>query len=260
MTVTSASKINLIPWDYQSEAHIERMVAQRKVCGWGANEVRSWAERAETGLKTMFWVELAETIPNREEMLESHRKKYPAASAPLENTATTNSHQLLPTQSGNATAEFIPVAHVALNKNPTPDLKGSFESLLPEEGVYWVANLWVSEVLQGSGIGRAVMSEVEAMSSRKREKIRPREKGRAQRLRLRSWLSTRCLPTGSAASGRMSCFISLLGLELPRSRIKSGMSGRATRSSRSCRNIDILSTTARLSIYILFCLKKPLLK
>lgn len=54
---TAAPKVNLIPWDHTSEAHVERLIAQRKACGWGADEVvSSWVPRAEKGLKTMFWV------------------------------------------------------------------------------------------------------------------------------------------------------------------------------------------------------------
>ncbi|KAJ8110157.1 hypothetical protein ONZ43_g5947 [Nemania bipapillata] len=127
-----APKVNLIPWDHTSEAHISRMLAQRKACGWAAAEVvPSWVPRAEKGLKTMFWVALADSLPDREPLLQAHKEKYPDETTPLHDTAS--SLNLVPREpSGGA---FLPIGHVAVNKEATPDLVEYANKLLPKEGV-----------------------------------------------------------------------------------------------------------------------------
>ncbi|KAI8628164.1 hypothetical protein F5Y19DRAFT_486198 [Xylariaceae sp. FL1651] len=155
--MAARTKIELIPWDHRSETHITRMIAQRETCGWDAEKVPSWALRAERGLKTMFWVTLANSLPDRDEMLNDHKNKHPNEVTPLQDTAATvNLISRVP--SG---INFVPVGHVALNKNPAPDLEGHLEGLLPEDGVHWITSLYISTAFQRHGIGRAVMSHLE---------------------------------------------------------------------------------------------------
>ncbi|KAI0541576.1 hypothetical protein GGR58DRAFT_498077 [Xylaria digitata] len=145
-----------------SEAHVTRMIAQRKACGWAASEVApSWIPRAEQGLKTMFWVALANSFRDREEFLQAHKDGFPDETDSLEDTA-----QFLNLVSREPTgADFVPVGHVALNKGPTPDLERHVHGLLPEEGVYWITSLFISPTIQRRGLGRAVMSRVESLVS-----------------------------------------------------------------------------------------------
>ncbi|KAF2973512.1 hypothetical protein GQX73_g90 [Xylaria multiplex] len=153
-------EIDLIPWDHTSEAHITRMITQRKACGWAASEVvSSWVPRAEQGLKTMFWVVLADSFQDREEFLQAHKERFPDETYSLKDTA--QFLNLVPR--GPTDADFVPVGHVALNKGPTPDLERHVQSLLPEEGVYWITSLFISPTIQRQGIGRAVMSLVESL-------------------------------------------------------------------------------------------------
>ncbi|KAI1124415.1 hypothetical protein F5Y10DRAFT_30332 [Nemania abortiva] len=155
-----APRLNLIPWDHTSEAHVARMVAQRKACGWAASEVNpSWISRAEKGLKTMFWVVLADSIPDRDQLLQAHKERFPNEATALKDTA--RSLNLVPRKPGGAA--FLPVGHVAMNKDPTPDLVGCTDGLLPEEGVYWISSLYISPTMQRRGLGRAVMSHLESL-------------------------------------------------------------------------------------------------
>jgi hypothetical protein len=48
--------IDLIPWDFTSPAHRERMLAQRKACGWGVEDVPGWVEKGEKGAKVLYWL------------------------------------------------------------------------------------------------------------------------------------------------------------------------------------------------------------
>ncbi|KAI0418611.1 hypothetical protein F5X98DRAFT_113873 [Xylaria grammica] len=153
-------QIDLIPWDHTSEAHITRMVAQREACGWAASEVvPSWVSRAEEGLKTMFWVALADSSPDREAFIQAHKDGFPGEAEPLQDTA--QSLNLVPREPSGA--EFVPVGHVGLNKGPTADLEGHIEGLLPREGVYWISSLFISPCIQRRGLGRAVMYRVESL-------------------------------------------------------------------------------------------------
>ncbi|KAI3318602.1 hypothetical protein HD806DRAFT_549023 [Xylariaceae sp. AK1471] len=175
--MSTTPEIHLIPWDHTSEAHVARMVVQRKACGWGAGEVvSSWVGRADRGLKTMFWVDdgtcqyekvkkltyeqpqtLADSLLDREELLEAHRTRFPNEATPLKDTA--KSLNLVPRVPSGA--GFVPIGHVALNKNPAPDLEGHIDGLLREDGVYWITSLYISPATQHRGLGRAVMSHIE---------------------------------------------------------------------------------------------------
>jgi GNAT superfamily N-acetyltransferase len=54
---------------------------------------------------------------------------------------------------------FIPVGHISLNKEyETPGYAA------PAEGFYWIANFYISDALQGMGLGRAAMDAVESMA------------------------------------------------------------------------------------------------
>ena len=59
MAVTDSkpsSKLTLIPWDYESEQHAERMVAQRIACGWRSDEVELWRDLGRKGIKEYYWI------------------------------------------------------------------------------------------------------------------------------------------------------------------------------------------------------------
>lgn len=49
-------KIVLIPWDAESEEHVERMRLQRVACGWRADEVQQWAKKQRDGTRIMYWM------------------------------------------------------------------------------------------------------------------------------------------------------------------------------------------------------------
>lgn len=50
-------RVDLIPWDYDSDKHVERMYQQRLACGWRSDEVREkWVGLGRAGRKTLYWV------------------------------------------------------------------------------------------------------------------------------------------------------------------------------------------------------------
>lgn len=57
MSEKRESSIELVPWDCESDEHVERMYNQRVSCGWRCDEVREqWIELTRAGKKTLYWV------------------------------------------------------------------------------------------------------------------------------------------------------------------------------------------------------------
>lgn len=96
-------RIKLIPWDYDSNEHVERMFLQRLACGWRSDEVREkWTTLGREGKKTTYWVVctglilpmatifhttdsvalqvLRDDFPDREKLLAQHIAGYPKVS------------------------------------------------------------------------------------------------------------------------------------------------------------------------------------
>lgn len=49
------ARIDLVPWDYDCPAHVERMFTQRLACGWRSEEVRpKWVEKSQARKKTLL--------------------------------------------------------------------------------------------------------------------------------------------------------------------------------------------------------------
>lgn len=49
-------RIDLIPWDFDSEQHQQRMYLQRLACGWRSDEIQKWVELGRAGKKTLYWI------------------------------------------------------------------------------------------------------------------------------------------------------------------------------------------------------------
>lgn len=50
-------RVELVPWNYASSEHVERMYLQRLGCGWRSDEVHEkWTSLGREGQKTMYWV------------------------------------------------------------------------------------------------------------------------------------------------------------------------------------------------------------
>lgn len=57
MTMGLGSKVTLIPWDADSDAHRERLVKQRVECTWDQEKVQTkWKDQQQKGEKCIFWI------------------------------------------------------------------------------------------------------------------------------------------------------------------------------------------------------------
>lgn len=53
---SARAKVDLIAWDPESPAHIERMFQQRVACGWKQDHVENWRGLQREGKMTLQWV------------------------------------------------------------------------------------------------------------------------------------------------------------------------------------------------------------
>ncbi|RDA95238.1 hypothetical protein CP533_1915 [Ophiocordyceps camponoti-saundersi (nom. inval.)] len=150
-------RVELIPWDAADGSHVKRLVAQREACTWAEDEVFAWRDLMMRGVKTIFWIALADDSPVRDGMLKTHCHEFPKELEPLFDTAPTMAANAR-TPSGRA---FHPVGHVALEA--LPDRNARFD--LPR-ATYWVKSLYISWPLQFSGLGSAAMNHLEQIASR----------------------------------------------------------------------------------------------
>jgi hypothetical protein len=55
--MASATKVTLIPWDPNSEAHVELLVKQRVECSWDQEKVETkWKGQQLQGEKCIYWI------------------------------------------------------------------------------------------------------------------------------------------------------------------------------------------------------------
>jgi hypothetical protein len=46
----------LVPWDFASSSHADRMFNQRKAAGRGSEEVESWRRQQDMGMMSLYWI------------------------------------------------------------------------------------------------------------------------------------------------------------------------------------------------------------
>lgn len=178
---SSKSKVILIPWDPDSEEHVHRLYDQRIACGWKSDLVEEkWRHLQREGKMAIHWVVrrlspllrvsplhlqpnylppqiLSPEDPQNESKLQSHVTAYPNEVTPLHDTAKLLGGEAR--QISQSSREFIPVGHISLDSHcADPELAD------PKRGIYYVSTLYISEALQGKGLGRAAMDAVESMA------------------------------------------------------------------------------------------------
>ncbi|KAJ5997336.1 hypothetical protein N7522_008996 [Penicillium canescens] len=145
-----ATKVTLFPWDPNSDLHVELLVKQRVECSWDQEKVEAkWKEQQLKGEKCIYWI----VLPWHESQVASEDEK-------LQDTATAiNTVPRQPTKES-----FIPIGHISLDsKNVEAE---HIDLDLPSKNVFWIKTFYIRRHIQGQGIGRAAMDEVEFMAVR----------------------------------------------------------------------------------------------
>ncbi|CAI7664206.1 uncharacterized protein N7487_005021 [Penicillium crustosum] len=146
----SSLNVTLFPWDPNSDVHLKCLVSQRVECGWDKGKVETkWKKQQLKGEKCIYWI----VLPSDDSQAMS-----PKNDEMLQDTATTiNAVSRQPTKES-----FIPIGHISLDsKNPDAE---HIELNLPAENVFWIKTFYIRRTIQGQGIGRAAMDEVESMA------------------------------------------------------------------------------------------------
>ncbi|CZR53881.1 uncharacterized protein PAC_03763 [Phialocephala subalpina] len=147
------AKVNLIAWDPESPAHVERMFQQRVACGWNETYVKKWRGVQREGKMTLQWVVLSDNDPEKETKLAQHQLKYPREALPIIDTATALGGKPRTPSSQS----FIPVGHISLDaESPNPDQADA------EKGLYCITTFYISRAIQRGGLGRAAMDTIES--------------------------------------------------------------------------------------------------
>ncbi|KAK8009899.1 hypothetical protein PG990_008864 [Apiospora arundinis] len=153
--------VNMVPWDAESQEHVEMLIKHRLACRWDDDKVAGpWRQAQREGKKCIFWLILPDNDPENENRLQRHLDCFGSEmSAPLEDTCKVlRGTPIIP--SGKS---FVPIGHAALDiAQPAAD---KFNLDIPRDGsALWIKSLWVSTALQSSGLGRAAMDTLEAMA------------------------------------------------------------------------------------------------
>ncbi|KAL3424901.1 hypothetical protein PVAG01_04182 [Phlyctema vagabunda] len=155
MAEASKQQVTLIPWDPESQSHIDRLFQQRIACGWHEDKISEWREKQRQGKKTLQWIILSPDDPASAQKQAQHVSAYPLEAGELTDTAVSLGGKPRPPLG----TSFLPVGHISLDPDPTDR---GLEVV--EEGTYLISTFYISRALQGSGLGRAAMDIVEKMA------------------------------------------------------------------------------------------------
>ncbi|CZS91151.1 uncharacterized protein RCO7_01467 [Rhynchosporium graminicola] len=157
---SSKPEVQLVPWDFTSSEHVERLLEQRIACGWDSEAVEGWRIKQKSGAFNLQWIVISETDPERVAKLLKHTSAYPSEITSIPDTALSYGGKTRTISSPQHF--FIPVGHICLGPVSAhyDDVKEPFP-----EGSYWISNFYVSRALQSTGLGRAAMDTVESIAT-----------------------------------------------------------------------------------------------
>ncbi|KAI8948545.1 hypothetical protein F4801DRAFT_604347 [Xylaria longipes] len=150
--------IYLIPWDPDSQEHVDRMRLQRIACGWKVEEVEGWRDPQRKGDIGLHWVVLHPDHPDTPSRLERH---FAGHSSEVEALLDSNTMILgRPHKRDPLIPFFHPVGHIALNAvTPKPELETSLSN-----GILSLVNFYISTALQSLGLGGVALECCEKMA------------------------------------------------------------------------------------------------
>ncbi|KAI3319706.1 hypothetical protein HD806DRAFT_508790 [Xylariaceae sp. AK1471] len=148
----------LIPWDPDSQEHVDRMELQRIACGWKVEKVDDWRSSQREGQTGLHWVVLHPDHPETPSRLERHFAAYPNEAQPLQDTCKTILRR--PHKPDPLIPSFYPIGHIALDSvTPEPELETSLSN-----GILSLMNFYISTALQNAGLGAAALEYCEKMA------------------------------------------------------------------------------------------------
>ncbi|GAP88177.1 hypothetical protein SAMD00023353_1500450 [Rosellinia necatrix] len=154
----NAAAVYLIPWDPDSQEHVDRMKIQRIACGWKVDQVDGWRDPQRKGQIGLHWVVLHPAHPETPSRLERHLAAHPNEAGALPDSCKTILGR--PHKPDPQTPSFHPVGHLALDSvTPEPELRTDLSA-----GVLSLMNFYISDALQNHGLGGAALRQCERMA------------------------------------------------------------------------------------------------
>ncbi|KAI1342866.1 hypothetical protein F5Y15DRAFT_271018 [Xylariaceae sp. FL0016] len=150
--------IYLIPWDPDSEDHVQRLKQQRVDCGWKVEKVDEWRLEQRQGHIGMHWIVLRPSHPDTDRRLRMHIEAFPEQSEPLKDTCKNVFSQ--PHTPISALSSFRPIGHISFD-GVTSDAELETN---PANGVYSLMSFYISKPLQSVGLGGAAMDVCERLA------------------------------------------------------------------------------------------------
>ncbi|KAH8163540.1 hypothetical protein CIB48_g4726 [Xylaria polymorpha] len=148
----------LIPWDPESQEHVDRLTLQRIACGWKVDDVEGWRDPQKKGQIGIHWVVLHPDHPDTPSRLERHFAAHPNEVEALLDSSTVILGR--PHKRDPLVPFFHPVGHIALDAvTPKPELKTSLSN-----GILSISNFYISTGLQNLGLGRVALECCEKMA------------------------------------------------------------------------------------------------
>ncbi|KAI1202944.1 hypothetical protein F5X97DRAFT_286198 [Nemania serpens] len=150
--------VYLIPWDPDSQGHVDRMKLQRIACGWKVEQVDGWRDPQRRGDVGLHWVVLHPDHPETPSRLKRHLEAHPSEAEPLSDTCTAILGRLHKPDA--LIPSFSPVGHIALDSvTSTPELQTSLS-----DGILSLMNFYISTALQNLGLGGVALNYCEKMA------------------------------------------------------------------------------------------------
>ncbi|KFY98458.1 hypothetical protein V500_01660 [Pseudogymnoascus sp. VKM F-4518 (FW-2643)] len=155
-------QVALIPWDPQSPEHCERLYQQRVACGWKMDKIETWRKYQREGKMSIHWIVLLTSNPRSAAMLAQHAEKYPNESTAIFDSAVSiGGHQR--DSSSSCSAPFVPVGHISIDTIASTVVPSCLLAN-PKEHRLHISAFYVSNAIQGGGIGGAAMKAAEHMA------------------------------------------------------------------------------------------------
>ncbi|KAI1752697.1 hypothetical protein F4782DRAFT_111955 [Xylaria castorea] len=150
----------LIPWDPDSQEHVDRMKLQRMACGWKVNDVEGWRDPQRKGQIGLHWVVLRPDHPDTPSRIERHFAAYSGEVEALSDSSSTILGR--PHKPDPLIPLFHPIGHIALDAvTHKPELETSLSN-----GVLSLMNFYISTALQGLGLGGVALECCEKMAKK----------------------------------------------------------------------------------------------
>lgn len=155
---SNPAPVYLIPWDPNSQDHVDRMKVQRIACGWKLEQVDGWRGKQKKGHAGLHWVVLNPDHPDTPLRLERH-----FAGHPDEVKALLDSCDMIlgrPHKADPLVPFFFPIGHIALD---AVTVETELETSL-DNGILSIMNFYISNALHNLGLGAAALDRCEKMA------------------------------------------------------------------------------------------------